>query len=169
MHKIIFYPVGNGDTSQIVMNNGRRFLFDFRHIKKAENEESPEIDLKGQLLGELKKDKKKYFDVVAFTHGDKDHIENSTDFFELRHADKYQGDGRITINELWVPAAMILEAATIDDQSSEFVIWRQEARYRLKEGKGIRVFSKPERLKDWLEENGLSIDSRRSLFLNQQR
>lgn len=34
MHQIIFYPVGNGDTSQIVLDNGKRILFDFRHQKK---------------------------------------------------------------------------------------------------------------------------------------
>jgi hypothetical protein len=164
MHQIIFYPVGNGDTSQIILENGKRILFDFRHLKTAEDGNGPEIDLKTRLKEELKECKKTSFDVVAFTHGDKDHIENSTDFFELLHADKYKGNGRIKINELWVPAAMILETATNDEQSDEFVIWRQEARYRLKEGKGIRVFSKPEKLKDWLKENGLSVDSRRHMI-----
>ena len=164
MHKIAFYPVGNGDTSQIILENGKRVLFDFRHIKKTEDGEGPEINLKNRLTDELSKAKKKSFDVVVFTHGDKDHIENSTEFFELLHADKYQGKGRIKIDELWVPAAMILEIATNDEQSDEFVIWRQEARYRLKEGRGIRVFSKPEKLKDWLKENGLTLESRRSLI-----
>lgn len=162
--KVIFYPVGNGDTSQIVLENGKRILFDFRHLKKTENGEGPEINLRDRLKDELKKANKKSFEVVAFTHGDKDHIENSTEFFELRHAAKYQGDGRIKIDTLWVPAAMILETATNDDQSAEFVIWRQEARYRLKEGKGIRVFSKPDMLKAWLEENGLTVESRKSLI-----
>lgn len=163
-HKVIFYPVGNGDTSQIVLENGKRILFDFRHLKKTENGDGPEINLRDRLKDELKKANKKSFDVVAFTHGDKDHIENSTEFFELRQAAKYQGDGRIKIDTLWVPAAMILETATNDDQSAEFVIWRQEARYRLKEGKGIRVFSKPDMLKAWLEENDLTVESRKSLI-----
>ena len=163
-HKVIFYPVGNGDTSQIVLENGKRILFDFRHLKKTENGEGPEINLKDRLKDDLKKANKTSFDVVAFTHGDKDHIENSTEFFELHHANKYQGEGRIKIDTLWVPASMILDTATNDDQSSEFVIWRQEARYRLKQGKGIRVFSKPEKLKNWLEQNGLTVDSRRSLI-----
>lgn len=163
-HKVIFYPVGNGDTSQIVLENGKRILFDFRHLKKTENGEGPEINLRDRLKDELKKANKKSFEVVAFTHGDKDHIENSTEFFELHHANKYQGEGRIKIDTLWVPASMILDTATNDDQSSEFVIWRQEARYRLKQGKGIRVFSKPEKLKNWLEQNGLTVDSRRNLI-----
>ena len=95
MHKIIFYPVRNGDTSQIVLENGKRILFDFRHLKKTEEGEGPEINLKNRLKDELKKADKKSFDVVALTHGDKDHIENSTEFFELRYAKQYQGEGRI--------------------------------------------------------------------------
>jgi hypothetical protein len=164
MHQIIFYPVGNGDTSQIILDNGKRILFDFRHLKKAEDNKGPEIDLSARLKEELKGSKKTSLDVVAFTHGDKDHIENSTEFFELLHAKKYQGNGRIKIDELWVPAAMILETAATDEQSAEFVTWRQEARYRLKEGKGIRVFSKPDKLKEWLEENDLTVDSRRHMI-----
>lgn len=84
--------------------------------------------------------------------------------FELWHADKYKGDDRVVISELWVPAAMILEEATADQKGQEFVILRQEARHRLKEGKGIRVFSKPEKLKAWLEENGLTLESRQHLI-----
>lgn len=163
-HRIIFYPVGNGDTSQIILENGKRILMDYRHQKKTEEGSGLEINLKARLEQELKDAGRNYFDVVAFTHGDKDHIENSTDFFELLHTTKYQGEGRIKINTLWVPAAMILETATNGEQSSEFVIWRQEARHRFKEGKGIRVFSKPEKLKDWLEENGLTLESRRHLI-----
>lgn len=163
-HRIIFYPVGNGDTSQIILENGKRILMDYRHRKKTEEGEGPEINLKARLKQELKDAGRDSFDVVAFTHADTDHIENSTEFFELRHATKYQGNGRIKIDTLWVPAAMVLETGTNGQQSSEFVIWRQEARHRLKEGKGIRVFSKPEKLKDWLEENDLTLESRRHLI-----
>lgn len=164
MHKVIFYPVGNGDTSQVVLKNGKRLLFDFRHQNQGENGDSPHIDLKTRLNEELDEAGRDYFDVVAFTHGDKDHIAYSTEFFELWHAEKYQGDGRIGIRELWVPAAMILETATNDQQSEEFVIWRQEARHRLIEGEGIQVFSKPEMLRKWLEKQGLSLGSRQHLI-----
>jgi hypothetical protein len=164
MHQIIFYPVGNGDCSQIILENGKRILFDYRHLKKGEGDDSPEIDLKGRLKKELEDADRDYFDVVGFTHCDSDHIENSTEFFELRYAQKYQGNGRIKINQLWVPAAMILETATNGQQSSEFVIWRQEARYRLKQGEGIRVFSKPDKLKEWLEGEGLTVELRKHLI-----
>lgn len=164
MHKVIFYPVGNGDTSQIILENGKRLLFDFRHLACAEDEERAEIDLAKHLKDELKAAKKKSFDVVAFTHGDDDHICGSTDFFELQHSSKYQGDGRIKIDQLWVPAGMILEEGTHEDRDKEVIIWRQEARYRLRQGKGIRVFSKPEKLKEWMEKNKIKLDDRRHVI-----
>lgn len=164
MHKVIFYPVGNGDTSQIILENGKRVLLDFRHLSKSEDGEGPEINLKARLQSEMREAKKASYDVVALTHGDADHISGSTEFFELRHAAKYQGGDRIPIDNLWVPAAMVLEEGTHADRSSEFVIWRQEARHRLREGRGIRVFSKPDKLKSWLNDNGLTLDSRRHLI-----
>jgi hypothetical protein len=166
MHKVKFYPVTNGDTSQIILNNGKRLLFDFHHVKLGESEEKPCIDLKSQLKDELLKANRDFFDVLALTHGDLDHIRNSTEFFELRHSAAYQGSERIKIKELWVPAAMVLDPSTSDQWSNkpEFVIWRQEARHRLIEGKGIRVFSKPEKLRSWLESKNLSLESRLSLI-----
>lgn len=150
LHSIKFYPVGNGDTTQIILSGGRRVLLDFCHRPKAEDQDTPEIDLQKQLRDELVAAKRDNFDVVAFTHADLDHIQGSTEFFELEHASIYQGEGRIKISELWVPAAMLLEEAERDQQQDEFVLLRQEARHRLLEGKGILVFSKPQALADWL-------------------
>ncbi|WP_243302210.1 hypothetical protein [Geothrix oryzisoli] len=164
MHTITFYPVGNGDTSQIVLANGKRILFDFRHLTASEAGDTPEINLKERLRKELKDVGRDYFDVVAFTHGDDDHIANSTEFFELTHADKYKGGDRIKIRELWVPAAMVLETAENHQQQAEFVIWRQEARHRLREKRGIRIFSRPDKLKAWMEKNDLDFEERRHLI-----
>jgi hypothetical protein len=149
-HNIVFYPVGNGDTTQIIMAKGRRFLFDFNHCKAAEDEKDPRIDLHKRLKEDLKAAKRDYFDMVAFTHADLDHICGSTDFFELWHAEKYKGNGRIKLNELWVPAAMLVEEVARDELSDEFALWRKEARHRVLEGKGIKVFSMPEGVKKWL-------------------
>lgn len=166
MHKVIFYNVGNGDTSQIILENKKRLLFDYCHRKKGEDPKDPLIDLKKRLTDELKAAGRDYFDVVAFTHGDDDHICGSTEFFELLHAEKYQGKDRVKIRELWVPAAMILEPSTQEQKSDEVILWRQEARHRLKQNKGIRVFSKPEALKDWLEDNGMTVESRKHLIVD---
>lgn len=64
-HQVIFYPVGNGDTTQIVLDAGRRVLFDFCHRLKSEAADTPEIDLKERLKDDLAAAKRDYFDVVA--------------------------------------------------------------------------------------------------------
>ena len=160
MHQVRFYPVGNGDCSQIVLANKKRLLFDYCHRRKAEDEDDPRIDLKAVLSEELAAAGRKGFEVVGLTHLDDDHIANSTEFFHLKHAKKYQGAGRKTIDELWVPAAAILEKGL----SGEAAVWRSEARHRLRKGEGIRVFSKPSKLKDWLESEGLSLEEREHLI-----
>lgn len=153
MHKIVFYPVGNGDTCQVILAGGRRILFDFCHLRAAEDDDDPRIDLKKQLQEELDAANRDDLDVVAFTHADTDHISGSTEFFELLHTAKYQGDGRIKIKELWVPAALLIDEVKRDQLSDEFAILRREARHRVLEGKGIKVFSKPKRLMDeWLRQ-----------------
>lgn len=156
MHTVTFYPVGNGDTSLINLNNGKQILFDFRQNSKSTDENMPEYDVSKALDDEL--GDKTSFETVAFTHADKDHIEGSTGYFYLEYAKKYQGEGRKKIDELWVPAAMLLESAEKDKQSSEFVIWRQEARYRLKNKFGIKVFSKPGELVALIESWDMSED-----------
>lgn len=152
-HKIVFYPVGNGDTSQLILDGGHRILFDFCHLRKAEDEDDPRIDLKSRLKEELEGAKRDDFDVVAFTHADTDHISGCTEFFHFDHAAKYQGNGRIKIKELWVPAALLIEEVERDKLSSEFAILRREARHRVLEGENIKVFSRPKRLLDeWLRQ-----------------
>ncbi len=81
MHKVTFYPVGNGDTSQIILENGKRLLFDFRILACSTEDDRPEIDLAKHFKEELKAAKKKSYDAVAFTHGDDDHICGSTGGF----------------------------------------------------------------------------------------
>ncbi|KXU91130.1 hypothetical protein CI15_00620 [Paraburkholderia monticola] len=169
-HFVKFYGVANGDTAQVILDNGRRVLFDFCHRGNAEDLDTPEIDLKATLKKELKDADRDYFDVVAFTHADLDHIQGSTEFFELQHAKIYHGAGRIKIKDLWVPAAMLLEEADNDHQKEEYVLLRQEARHRLLNGQGILVFSKPEALREWLEpklkERGERPDARDHLFVD---
>ena len=116
--------------------------------------------MQATLSVELAAAGRKGFDVLALTHLDDDHIAQSTEFFHLEHAKKYQGNGRKTIDELWIPAAAILETGL----SGEAALWRSEARHRLRKGEGIRVFSTPSSLKDWLEAEGLSEAEREDLI-----
>jgi len=160
MHKLTFFPIGNADCCLIDLESKKKILFDYASCKDPDDENDLRVDLAATLKSDLKKDNKDYYDVVAFTHVDDDHIHGFSEFFYLNHAKKYQEGERFEINELWVPAALIIE----EGLEGEAAILRTEARYRLKNGAGIRVFSRPERLKEWCENEGISLDARRHLI-----
>jgi hypothetical protein len=166
MHQVKFYPVGCGDTSQVILANGRRILMDYQHIADTEVNNRPEIDLATTLRTELEDADRDFFDVVAFTHGDEDHVKGSGHFFELEHADKYCGEGRIKIRELWVPAAMLVDTGTQSSLLCDRILLRQEARYRLRQGKGIKIFSRPDMLKTWMVDNDIDYETRKHLFVD---
>lgn len=166
INKVTFYPVSNGDSSQILLASGRRILMDFHHRACCEDGSSPHIDLSKHLRAELKAARRDDVDVVAFTHADLDHICGFSDFFQLQYSKTYQGGDRIKIQELWVPAAALIEPATQDQKQDEFYILRQEARHRLKKGEGIKVFSKPPAVQKILTDAGITVASREHCFVD---
>lgn len=154
MHTIRFYPLGNADTCLFELSGGKMLLFDYANRGNQNDEKEKRIDLPTSIRERLSALKKSEFDVVAFTHADDDHIHGSSEFFYLEHAEKYQSKERVKIKDLWVSAAMIVEEG-VDDEAR---ILRAEARYRFKQGKGIRVFSRPEPLREWLSEQGIALE-----------
>lgn len=160
MHTVSLYPLGNADTIKIDLMNGRILLFDYANMRDPDDEYDLRIDLPDQLRKELAKAGRDSFDVVAFTHLDDDHVIGAPDFFFLEHAAKYQGGDRVRIDELWVPAAAIIETGLSGDKR----VIRAEARHRLLKGQGIRVFSRPGLLEEWLEDHGLTLKDRAHLI-----
>ncbi|WP_118137049.1 hypothetical protein [Oceanicella sp. SM1341] len=157
---LTFHPLGNADCTLIDFANGQKMLVDYADMRNANDPFDKRVDLPDVLKADLRAAKRDNYDVVCFTHLDDDHCCGAGDFFWLDHATKYQGEGRIKIKELWVPAAAILEDGCQDSAR----IIRQEARHRLRQGYGIRVFSRPKKLKDWLEKQGLSLEARAHLI-----
>ena len=160
MHTITFYPLGNADCAKIDLANGRTLLFDYANTRDHDDDADLRIDLAEQLRDELAGADRSSFDVVAFTHLDDDHVSGVPDFFYLEHAAKYQDDDRIKIDELWVPAAAIVETGVTGDAG----VIRAEARYRLLEGRGIRVFSRPGLLDEWLADHDVALEDRQHLL-----
>ena len=160
---ITFFPVGNADTCLLTTDDGRQLLFDFA-APKNQGDGDKRIDLAEELRNRLAEAGRDYFDRVSFSHLDTDHFAGASEFFYLEHAKKYQGEGRIHIKEMWVPAAAITESRW--EQSEEGRIVQAEARYRLKEGEGIRVISKPKGLDKWLSDAGVNPDERRHLIVS---
>ncbi|MGK7958842.1 MAG: hypothetical protein AB4063_26815 [Crocosphaera sp.] len=160
MPKLTFYPIGNGDSCLIELDNEQLILIDYANLGDTNDDEDLRIDLESEIKATLEEKNRDSIDVVAFTHIDRDHIEGASDLFYLEHAAKYQDDGRIKIDTLWVPASAILEEGTEDEAR----IIRTEARHRLKAGKGICVFSRPKKLEAWLNKKGLTLEERKHLI-----
>jgi hypothetical protein len=160
MYRLTFYPLGNADCCLIDLAGGEKILFDYANVGDPNDSSDLRIDLQRALLDNLADAERDYLDVVAFSHLDRDHIGRPSDVFYLEHAAKYQDGNRIKINTLWVPAAAIIE----DGAEDEARILRAEARYRLKQGKRIRIFSRPDKLKEWLATQGLTLESRQHLI-----
>jgi hypothetical protein len=157
MHTVRFFPIGNADSCLIELANGRRAMFDFADMATGK-EDDKRCDLEKELRGCLGDDKE--IDVVAFTHLDTDHCNRAKEVFFLEHAAKYQSDDRIKIKTMWVPASAILEEGTTGQART----LRAEARHRFIEGKGIRVFSRPDALDQFLLDRDIEPAKRRNLI-----
>lgn len=162
MHKLTFYPLGNADCYRADLENGKKLLFDYADVRNPADLKDKRAKLPDELRADLAAARRDYYDMVAFTHFDDDHVCGAASFFWLDHATKYQGPGRTKIGELWVPAWAITESPT--ELCEDGRVLQAEARYRLKQGQGIRVFSRPERLRAWLEAQGLTLESRCALI-----
>ncbi|MBS3978187.1 MAG: hypothetical protein KGZ77_00105, partial [Rhodobacteraceae bacterium] len=142
----------------IELENGRLALFDFADMRNKDDASDKRCDLEKELRECLGDDKE--IDVVAFTHLDTDHCNRAKDVFHLEHAAKYQGGDRIKIKTMWVPATAILEEG-VEGQARTL---RAEARHRFIEGKGIRVFSRPDALDQFLRDRDIEPSKRRNLI-----
>ncbi|MCK5746095.1 MAG: hypothetical protein KAH44_07755, partial [Oricola sp.] len=158
MHKLRFFPEGNADTCLIELENERIIVYDYANMCDPDDQSDKRIDLAPEIRRAAGDNR--FVDVLAFSHLDKDHYNRATELFWLEHAEKYQSDDRIKAGTLWVPAAAILEPGITDEGR----VLRQEARHRLKNGKGIRVFSSPGALNDWLKDNGIDPKDRAHLI-----
>lgn len=163
MPKVTFYPLGNADSILIDLRNGKKMLFDFGDQKDHDDPTDKRIDLSKSLRTNLEEADRDNFDIVAFTHLDRDHVNRAASFFWFDHAKKYQGEDRARIDELWVPAAVVCEEKP-DFEDADVI--QAEARYRLKEGYGIRVFSGPSRLDAWFAKVGIKPADRQHLITN---
>jgi len=170
MHKITFYNIGSADCIRIDLDNGKSLLFDYAH----QGDQDDEADLRCDLPREIRDDlgDRDSFEVVAFTHLDKDHYAGATEFFYFDHIAKHQddveGEPRIKMTTMWVPSAVITEPLSRDADTEAKAI-QKEARGRFKAKEGIRVFSRPDRLREWCENNEVGFEERRHLITDAGR
>lgn len=155
MHSVTFYPLGNADTTLVQLNNATTsILFDYANVRCADDPSDKRCDLPVELNKVATGDT---FDVVCFTHLDNDHVQGASSYFYLDHSSTYQGTDRKKIGQLWVPASAIIENKSSCGPDAQII--QSEARYRLRKGKNILIFSKPKKLKEWCAKNGIDFDA----------
>ena len=160
---LTFYPLGNADCCLVRLADDRVLVMDFA-ATRGDEANDPRIDLPKALREDI--GDRNDVDVLAISHLDEDHYKRVSEIFFMEHAVKYQDTERIKIGELWVPAAVIVEKGP---DAEEARIIQAEARYRMKEGKGIRVFSRPKSLEAWLNGQGLKLRDRAHLITDAGR
>lgn len=157
---LTFHPLGNADCTRIDLADGRKILVDYADMRNPADPNDRRCDLPKLLKEDLRTARRDHYDVVWFSHLDDDHCCGSAEFFWFERYRSHQGEGRIKMKELWVPAGAILDK----DCNDSAKIIREEARYRLRQGHGVRVFSRPAHLEKWLNDNGMTLESRRHLI-----
>jgi len=147
MVRITFYPLGNADSSLIEFADGRLMLNDY-YRPESFDEDDKRIDLTEGLQKVLDSKGQDYFDIVAFSHRDNDHVGSAEKFFKMENP-QIKDSGDVAIKQMWVPAFFVIEKGL--DGSAE--ILQKEARYRLKKAQKIRVMGSSETLTKWIDKN----------------
>jgi len=152
-----FFPLGNADAAELIWNAARRYCLISRILVTLKTRMTSGATFLMRFVKTLKTV------IVTILMSWRSVIliliilRARQIFFTLEYAKKYQSDERIKMQVMWVPAALITEQSPDDDEAR---ILQEEARYRFREGKGIRVFSRPERLRKWCEKNDIELDDR---------
>ena len=87
----VFWPVGTGDSTTIVIDDDSVMQIDLHDMAKADDDGTPEVPVVDELVASLPlRDGKPYLAVFALTHADKDHCLGFADLLD-----------KVTIGELW--------------------------------------------------------------------
>lgn len=160
MASITFYPIGNADCCLIKTDAGYKVLVDYADTKNPADIYDKRISLRDAVRKDIGWPQVKQIDILAITHGDDDHVRHISEAFYLESKTASQSSDHIKFNELWIPSNMLTEVGSEDHTKTI----RQEARHRFKAGKGVRVFSRPDSLRQWCRDNDIDFDAREHLI-----
>ncbi len=122
---LVFWPVGTGDSTTILVTEGAVIQVDLNHLVDAEGESDPRYPMIDELIELLPvKDGKPYLAVFIATHADNDHCRGFKRLLE---------EACVVIGELWFTPRLIADIDTEDPDSlsKDAVALRDEALRRL--------------------------------------
>ncbi len=107
---IVFWPVGTGDSTTIVIDDERVMQVDLHHMGGADEGGSPHTPIIDRLAEALpQRDGRPYLAAFALTHADQDHCKGFGDLL----------DSDILIGELWATPRLWREYAEVDGEDAE--------------------------------------------------
>lgn len=117
---VVFWPVGNGDSTSIVLDSDTVLEIDLRHLEKSDDDNDPAWSVVSELVERLpKKDGRPYLAVFGLTHPDEDHCRGFKKLLE-----------EVDIGELWFTPRIFNEyRKDLCDDAKEF---QTEAKRRVK-------------------------------------
>ena len=118
---LVFWPVGNGDSTTIVVNDETILHIDLNHLEKSDDDEDPSWAVIDELIDHLPElDGQPYLAAFALTHPDQDHCRG---FGELIKD--------VDIGELWFTPRIFREYS--EDLCDDAKAFKKEAERRIKE------------------------------------
>ena len=116
----IFWPVGNGDSTTVVISDTEVLQIDLNDKVMAEDDDNEHIPLVDDLVAKLpRRDGKPYLSCFVLTHPDQDHCPGFPDLLK-----------RVVIGELWHSPHIFREYEDQEALCEDAEAFRKEARRR---------------------------------------
>lgn len=143
---LVFWPVGNGDSTTIIVDSNTRLQVDLHHLEKSKDEDEVSWPVVDELAKRLPKiNGRPYLAAFALTHPDQDHCRGFAELLD-----------KVTIGELWFTPRVFNEyKKDLCDDAKKF---REEAERRVKAtigakgdpgaGNRVRIFGYSELLEE---------------------
>ena len=122
----VFWPVGAGDSTTVLVNRDIIIQVDLNHLEAAESDDDPRWPVIDELVECLPiVNGKRYLAAFVATHADKDHCQGFKELLE---------DHNVLIGELWFTPRLIADIDNEDPKelSADALALRDEALRRIK-------------------------------------
>jgi hypothetical protein len=168
-HNLIFFPVGNGDMTLIVLISGLTILIDINIRTAADNPKDPLPDVAAKLRKHLKCDTKgrPYVDIFVLTHPDADHCRGLMRHFHLGSPDTYSpADNKILVHEIWSSPIVFRRASKILTLGDDAQAFAKEARRRVQLFRDQGVGCAGDRIQIMSEDENGKTDDLQAILVN---
>lgn len=118
----VFWPVGTGDSTTIVVDADTVLQVDVHHMKCSDDDDDPAVAVVDELVATLpQRDGRPYLAVFALTHADQDHCKGFADLLD-----------RVDIGELWFSPRAFTDASDDDTSCDDAEVFHEEALRRVR-------------------------------------